>query len=163
VGAGGGVSVVTTYLELTDPEAIRPAGPPRTPAEIVRVNPPDGAINRWCYETVGADWSWTDHLGRDDAWWQDHAEQVETWVLLAGGDRAGYVELRPHDGQTKIEYFGLLAEFHGLGLGGHLLEFALRRGFALGRRVWVHTCTLDGPHALANYRARGLVSYRVER
>jgi hypothetical protein len=22
-------------------------------------------------------------------------------------------------------------------------------------RVWLHTCTLDGPHALANYRARG--------
>ncbi len=24
------------------------------------------------------------------------------------------------------------------------------------RRVWVHTCTLDAPHALANYRARGM-------
>lgn len=29
-------------------------------------------------------------------------------------------------------------------------------------RVWVHTCTLDGPHALANYRARGLTVYRTE-
>jgi hypothetical protein len=26
----------------------------------------------------------------------------------------------------------------------------------------VHTCTLDGEHALANYEARGLRSYRKE-
>lgn len=43
------------------------------------------------------------------------------------------------------------------------LEQALRRAFALGKRVWVHTCTLDHPAALANYRARGLVPFRVER
>jgi hypothetical protein len=30
------------------------------------------------------------------------------------------------------------------------------------RRVWVHTCTLDGPAALDNYLARGLVAYRTE-
>ena len=29
-------------------------------------------------------------------------------------------------------------------------------------RVWVHTCTLDGPAALANYQARGLVVYAEE-
>jgi hypothetical protein len=32
------------------------------------------------------------------------------------------------------------------------------------RRVWVHTCTLDGPAAKANYEARGfrVVSTAVE-
>jgi hypothetical protein len=25
--------------------------------------------------------------------------------------------------------------------------------------VWLHTCSLDGPHALANYRARGFEVY----
>jgi len=30
------------------------------------------------------------------------------------------------------------------------------------RRVWLHTCTLDHPHALANYMARGFVPYRTE-
>ena len=43
--------VVTTYLELTDPAAIRPA---RGSAEVVRVDPPDGAVNRRFYEEVGA-------------------------------------------------------------------------------------------------------------
>ena len=79
------------------------------------------------------------------------------------GDRAGYYELLPADGEVQIAHFGLLPAFHGRGLGGALLEHALRRGFELGTRVWVHTCTLDGPHALANYRARGLVPYRVDR
>jgi GNAT superfamily N-acetyltransferase len=149
--------VITTYLEITDPRAIRPA---RTFASVARVDPPDGAINRAFYEAVGRDYRWTDHLGRDDAWWQAHAERVETWVLM--GD-AGYYELHPVGEDVEIAYFGLLPAFHGRGLGGALLEHALRRGFELGSRVWVHTCTDDGPHALANYRARGLVPYRVER
>ena len=49
------------------------------------------------------------------------------------------------------------------GVGEVLAVGAGVRGFALGDRVWVHTCTLDGPHALANYQARGLVTYKVER
>jgi len=30
-------------------------------------------------------------------------------------------------------------------------------------RVWLHTCTLDGPHALTNYHARGFVPYKPTR
>ena len=149
--------VVTTYLEITDPAAIRPARP--AAAEIVRIDPPDGALNRRFYESVGADHDWTDHRGRSDGWWQAHAEAVETWVI----PDAGYYELHATAAGVEIAYFGLLPAFHGRGLGGALLEHALRRGFELGSRVWVHTCTLDGPHALANYRARGLEPYRIER
>jgi GNAT superfamily N-acetyltransferase len=149
--------VTTTYLELSDPAAIRPA---KRFATVRPVDPPDGTINRSFYEAVGRDYGWTDHLGRDDAWWQAHARSVETWVLM---EDAGYYELHAVGDDVEIAYFGLLPAFHGRGLGGALLEHALRRGFELGRRVWVHTCTLDGPHALANYRARGLVPYRVER
>jgi len=29
-------------------------------------------------------------------------------------------------------------------------------------RVWLHTCTLDGPAALPNYLARGFVATRRE-
>ncbi len=56
--------------------------------------------------------------------------------------------------------FGLLDEYHGRGIGGHLLTFALQRAWELARggpsRVRVSTCTLDGPHALRNYEARGM-------
>ena len=149
--------VVVTYLEITDPAAIRPAKAPRMELSIARAVPPDGALSRRFYERVGAPWSWTDRLGDDDVSWQAHAERVETWIL---GEDAGYYELRPDGRDVEIAYFGLVPAFHGLGLGGRLLEHALRRAFELGDRVWLHTCTLDGPHALANYRARGLVPYR---
>jgi ribosomal protein S18 acetylase RimI-like enzyme len=158
--------VVTTYLEIDDPAAVRPAGPPRVAGVVIeRVEPADGAVNRFFYDAVGGVYRWTDHRGRDEAWWQAHAERVETWVLTVAGERAGYVELHagdPRAGHVHVTYFGLLERFHGAGLGGHLLTHALRRGFALGERVWVHTCTLDGPHALANYRARGMRPYRRE-
>ena len=112
---------------------------------------------------VGGAYAWTDRLDDDEATWQAHADRVETWVATVGAQRAGYAELLPEGGgSVEIAYFGLLAPYQGLGLGGHLLTVALRRAFELGDRVWLHTCTLDGPYALANYEARGLVAYRTE-
>jgi ribosomal protein S18 acetylase RimI-like enzyme len=156
--------VVRTYLEMTDPAELRPARHPRLDGElrIERVDPPGGATSRWFYEHVGAPHQWTDHLGRTEAEWQAWAEHVETWVATVGGRRAGYYELRREDEAVEIAYFGLLPAFQGRGLGGHLLTHALRRAFELGRRAWVHTCTLDGPHALSNYRARGLRVFRAK-
>ncbi|MEA2394076.1 MAG: hypothetical protein QOJ82_1967 [Solirubrobacteraceae bacterium] len=155
--------VIRTYLELDDPGAVRPAPPPRLEGvEIARVAPPDGAVNRWFYGEVGRAHGWTDRLADDAAAWQAAAERVETWVATVGGQRAGYCELAPGADSVEIAYFGLLAPFHGCGLGGWLLTHALRRALELAPRVWVHTCTLDGPAALPNYRARGLLPFRVE-
>jgi GNAT superfamily N-acetyltransferase len=156
--------VVRTYLELTDASEIRAAARPRTDGavDIARVDPPDGATSRWFYTEVGRPHQWTDHAGRTAGEWQRWAEQVETWVATVDGDRAGYYELRPGDDGVEIAYFGLLPHAQGQGLGGHLLTSALGRAFALGARAWVHTCTLDGPHALANYEARGLRPFRTE-
>jgi GNAT superfamily N-acetyltransferase len=57
----------------------------------------------------------------------------------------------------------LLPEFIGRGLGGALLTSAIDEAWRLSpKRVWVHTCTLDHPQALANYQARGMVVYKVE-
>ena len=156
--------VVRTYLELTDPAQLRPAGPPRVDGgvDIARVEPPDGTVNRWFYVEVGRYHAWVDHLGRSAAEWQAWADSIETWVATVAGRRAGYYELAPGPEGVEIAYFGLLRSAQGAGLGGHLLTHALRRAFELGPRVWVHTCTLDGPHALANYRARGLRAFRTE-
>ena len=88
-------------------------------------------------------------------------------MARVGGERAGYAELVPRaDGEVEIAMFGLRREFHGQGLGGWLLTAAARRAWELagdagGGRVWLHTCTLDGPHALANYQARGFSIYRT--
>ena len=40
---------------------------------------------------------------------------------------------------------------------------AAREAWALGpNRVWLHTCTLDSPRALPNYKARGFEAFRTE-
>ncbi len=70
---------------------------------------------------------------------------------------AGYVELeRQPEESIEIAYFGLLRQFLGHGIGGVLLSDAVERAFRGGaRRVWLHTCSLDSPRAMENYRARG--------
>ena len=153
-----------TYLELDDPAGLRPAGPPRVEdVEVVRVAPPDGALSRWLYAEVGRDYHWTDHLARS----RRRVAGLGRRRRDLGGDRraetrAGYYELSEDDDGVEVAYFGLLPAFHGQGLGGYLLTHALRRGFELAPRVWLHTCTLDGPAALPNYRARGLRPFRTQ-
>jgi GNAT superfamily N-acetyltransferase len=64
---------------------------------------------------------------------------------------------------VEIAYFGLLPAFIGRGLGGALLTNAIEEAWQMSpERVWVHTCTLDHPSALANYQARGMEVYKVE-
>jgi GNAT superfamily N-acetyltransferase len=152
-----------TYLELDDPRALRPAAAPGIDGlEIARIEPPDGRLSRWFYVTVGEPHNWTDRAHWSDAEWRSWSEGVETWVATIGGERAGYYELRPEPGGVELAYFGLLPEFHGRGLGGHLLTHALRRALELGPRVWLHTNTQDAPAALPNYLARGLKPFRTE-
>ena len=70
---------------------------------------------------------------------------------------------RATDGSVEIAYFGLLPEFIGRGYGKHLLTEAVERAWSAGaRRVWLHTCSLDDPAALPNYRARGFRPFREE-
>jgi ribosomal protein S18 acetylase RimI-like enzyme len=155
--AGQRAPVVKTFLEIADPGELRePRQPPRRPFELERVRDP--ALNRWFYETVGADWLWTDRLGWSDDQWRRWEARVETWSINVDGQRAGYYELEPHPnrGFVQIAYFGLLPEYFGLGIGGHALAAAIRRGFELAPKVTVSTATTDGPHALANYEARGM-------
>jgi GNAT superfamily N-acetyltransferase len=155
------MSVTTWHLEISDPAALRPPSRPAPDGlSIERVE--DFRINRAFYEILGAEHEWTDHVGRDQEWWAGHAARVETWLARLDGEPAGYVELeRQLAGDVEIAYFGVLPPFHGRGIGAHLLAHAIRRGLELGTRVWVHTCSLDGPQALPNYEARGMRVFKI--
>lgn len=158
--------VTTTYLEMTGRDRLRPAKASPTPCELVQVREPDPELNRSLYVQVGAGYRWVDRLPWDrDRWlaWLDRPD-LETWVLYSSGVQAGYFELeRQAEGNVEIAYFGLLPDFIGRGLGGYLLTAAIERAWDMGAtRVWVHTCDLDHPSALANYTARGFEVYRVE-
>ena len=160
------VQVVRTYLEMSAPDQLRAAPSPGGHARVERVEECPPSFFRYLYATVGAAHHWVDRLG-----WSDEdvrrylaAPGVTLWVLYVSGAPAGYFELKRHeDGAVEIAYFGLLPEFIGRGLGKFMLGEAVRRAWANGaRRVWLHTCTLDGAAALPNYRARGFTEWKQE-
>ncbi len=157
-------NVTIWYLEINDPAALKPKRVELPGVRIERSEVPCPEFSRFLYQAAGGDLYWTERLPWDWHKWFDYLnrDEFETWVLWVSGTPAGYVELEKHkDNSVKIVYFGLLPVFIGRGLGGHLLTFAIERGFAMGAdRVWVHTCSLDTPAALPNYRARGMTIYR---
>ena len=53
-------------------------------------------------------------------------------------------------------------EFIGKGYGGFLLSKALTIGFQKASRIWVHTCSLDHPNAIKNYKSRGMRIFKTE-
>lgn len=160
------MSTITYYLDMQRPEQI--IGKP-LPADlsVVECQHKQYQLNRFLYQLVGEPWQWTDKLSWSDAQWRALIEQPghRTWVAYHQGAVAGYYELlRDDDGVVEILYFGLAEMFFGRGFGGPLLTQALQSAWAWPgtTRVWVHTCSLDHPSALANYQARGLRIYREE-
>ncbi len=160
-GPGPGVrEVVVTELEMTDPGQLRPGRAPTVDATLVRAGRPAPELSRFFYRAVGGDWYWLDRLDWSYERWRAwvSAPGHELWTCWVDGVPAGYAELdrQPH-GVVELAYFGLLPDFAGLGLGGWLLTRAVERAWEVDgtRRVWVHTCELDSPAALANYVARG--------
>jgi ribosomal protein S18 acetylase RimI-like enzyme len=170
------VDVTTWYLEQRDRDELRPAerrpdaaGDP--PAQIVLAELAGPELSRFFYTAVGGDWYWLDRLSWSYDQWRNWLDRpgVETWVACLRGTPAGYAELDPQaGGEVEITCFGLLPGFRGQGIGGHLLSVAAARAWDLadrwpGRepttRVWLHTCSNDGPAALANYQARGFRMY----
>jgi GNAT superfamily N-acetyltransferase len=144
-------------LELTE---LRPARAPGPDIAVVRAEVPLGPLNRLFYLEVGRDFHWVDRLGWTAEQWQRWAERVETWVAYDRGTPAGYAEIQVLAARAEIAFFGLLEPFRGRGIGGHLLERATARALELHERVTVNTCELDGPHARANYEARGFAVVR---
>ena len=158
--------VTTTYLEMTSREEFRPCDSMPGYFGLKRVEIPCPELNRFFYVTVGADWWWYCRLAWNYAQWRAFVdrEELETWVAYVSGTPAGYFELeRQRKRNVEIVHFGLLPQFIGRGLGGPLLSASIRRAWDMGaQRVWVHTCDLDHPRALANYQARGFGVYHVE-
>ncbi|MFI8347326.1 GNAT family N-acetyltransferase [Streptomyces sp. NPDC085596] len=166
------VPVTTWSLEQTSPADLLPAAAPEGDAvRIVRAEVPSPEFSRFLYASVGGDIRWTDRLGWTHARWREYLGRpgVETWVAYERGTPAGYVELEATDeGVVEIAYFGLLPAFRGRRIGGHLLSVGTARAWDLAtrwpdlapvKRVWLHTCSKDGPYARDNYLRRGFTLF----
>src|SRR5215469_13323344 len=159
--------LITTYLEIRLPNQLRPKRADGR-FQVREKTERDWRFNRDLYFCVGEQWDWIDKRSWTDDQWTEYAKATELRTFAGYHDDvlAGYYELRRDtaDG-VEIEYFGLLPQFIGRGLGGALLTSAIEGAWHMEpnpSRVWVHTCNRDHPQALANYRARGMVIYKVE-
>lgn len=159
-------TVIRTYLEMRRPGDL--IGVPLDGADlrVDQVRDCPVAFHRFLYVSVGSRYHWKDRLAWSDGQWRGYLDDpaVSLHVLYRRGAPAGYYELRRDpDGAIEIAYFGLLPEFLRQGLGKRLLTHAVETAWREGAdRVWLHTCTLDDPAALPNYRRRGFVPFREE-
>jgi GNAT superfamily N-acetyltransferase len=160
------VEVTRTYLQLSHPGDLKPGKSAGERVRIDRVVDCPASFFRFLYTEVGRYYHWVDRLVWTDEQIRLHIarDEVSLWVMYYSGAPAGYFELERHgDGSTEIAYFGLFSEFLGRGLGKHLLsEAAIQAWSSEPTRVWLHTCTLDGPAALPNYLKRGFTPFKQE-
>lgn len=160
------VEVVRTYLEMTEPNALRRSPSPEPDVRVKRVVGCPASFARYLYVEVGRSCHWVDRLGWTDDEWRARlaSPAVSLFLLTVAGAPGGYFELERHqDGSVEIAFLGLLPEFVGRGLGKYLLSQAAEAAWALGpKRLWLHTCTLDDPAALPNYVARGFRVFKSE-
>jgi GNAT superfamily N-acetyltransferase len=151
------IAAVVTYLEMRNP----PTTPLAEPLPLRPVERPDLGWYRAFYAAIGLDWLWTSRLVMDDAKLAAILHHPGNELFVADGD-AGIVELDRRDpADVEIAFFGLVPQATGKGLGPRMMAAALRQAWRPEtRRVWLHTCTLDHPAALAFYRRCGFTPYR---
>lgn len=157
------IEVTTWYLQMLSPARLRPKLIEHADLDIRQAQVACPEFSRFLYASVGGLWCWYERLAWSRDRWLTYLNQpeIETWVAYLAGTPAGYVELGQHpSGDVEIIYFGLLPQFIGQGIGGHLLTVGVQRAWAItASRVWVHTCSLDGPNAYKNYESRGFTLY----
>lgn len=158
--------MITTYLEINSPKEFIEKRNTKGLA-ILEAELKEFRFNRYLYSLVGETWSWTDKLKLSEDEWKNYAESnnLRTWVAYYRGSIAGYFELKT-DSEFNVEivYFGLTPMCIGKGFGGFLLSSAIKFAWeeCKAKRVWVHTCTLDHPNAINNYKSCGMKIYHVE-
>ncbi len=163
------VDTVVTFLEMTADPHNHVHPPANLRVALMHVEDMPVHFYRYLYERVGDGYHWVDRkkLSDDTLKADISGDGIDLFVAYVGGVPAGYFEL---DSAREAEcvwlaYFGVLAEFHGLGLGKWLLSEAIATAWTKEpSSVKVETCTLDGPRALPLYQRMGFVPYeRVDK
>lgn len=163
------VEYVRTYLEMSGAADLRPAADvPAVRLEPVANQTP---LLRELVDRIGAPHHWSERQASAAEWAEAMANPaLQHWLFTIDGEPAGVgaLEAQPH-GNVEIVVFGLLPECVGRGYGGAALTKTIRLAWTRPpvdaepiRRVWLHTSSLDHPHALPNYQRRGFRTFRTE-
>ncbi|WP_425090472.1 GNAT family N-acetyltransferase [Tropicimonas sp. S265A] len=163
----GKVATVVTHLHMLEPPDLRAS--PDLPALVLdHVRTPDPDWYRTLYMAVGGKpWLWFSQMTKTTEALVAllHDPAVEVFVLRDAGREIGLLELDFRDpGACEIAFFGLVPEAVGQGAGRYMMNIALTRAWQRDgvRRVWVHTCTLDHPDAVAFYIRSGFTPLRQQ-
>ena len=159
----GHLACVVTSLERNVPTL---AGTPMPPS----ASPGGLRLERWStagtdryrrlFRAIGTPWLWFSRLVMSDGALATVIgdRDVHIWSCVdADGTDRGLVELDlRQQGEVELSFFGLVPEAIGRGDGRWLMDQALHLAATTGRRrLWVHSCTLDHPNALAAYQRAG--------
>ena len=159
----GKLAAVVTSLQMNAPPPPRPE-PARGAWTLRHETAPTAPWYRDLFSRMGRDWLWFSRLAMDEAVLTGIITDpaVEIHVLELNGTDLGYAELDfRQPGECELAFFAVDRGLQGTGAGRWLMNRALERVWRrpIGR-LWVHTCTLDHPGALAFYQRSGFVPYR---
>jgi GNAT superfamily N-acetyltransferase len=158
----GKIAAVVTHLEMTEPPARRPD--PEGVWTLRRVPSPELDWFRDLYRRVGTEWLWFSRLQMADTKLAAiiRSPMVDVYALVHEGRDKGLLELDfRQTGQCELAFFGVTGDLIGSGAGRWLMNRTLELAWSRQvSRVWVHTCTLDHPSALAFYQRSGFRPYR---
>lgn len=162
--ANGDLGTIVTSLEMTSRPPLRAL--PASDLRLEAWHAPQAEKYRVLYRRIGEPWLWFSRLEMDDDTLVSiiHDPKVRICAVVdRQGIEVGILELDfRSDGECEIAFFGLIPELAGKGHGKWLMAMALQLGWAEAgvKRMWVHTCTLDGPAALAFYQKSGFTAYQ---
>ena len=155
--------LLTTYMEITAP----PRGAPRSShfadARIERETlAPADYLDIW--RSVGDPLLWDGRLGMSPKALHAFltAPTTRLYIVRCKDSPIGLCEFdRAGEPDVELTHFGLIPQAQRRQLGPYLLDYALRRIWALPtRRVWLHTDTNDHPKAIATYQRAGFAIYK---
>lgn len=152
-----------TYVEMTSREQLAPAASvPGLALETLALESP---LLVDLHTRVGTAYGWGSATRTQEEWAAKFPSR-RFFFLAFEDEPAGVVTYDLHPGDdVEIASFGLLPEFIGKRIGGYALTLGIRQGWEIApevSRVWLHTSTLDHPHALPNYHRRGFRTFKTE-
>jgi GNAT superfamily N-acetyltransferase len=158
----GKLASVVTYLEMTSP-------PPSQEFDVQGVSLRDLDRSdldgyRRLFREIGQSWLWGSRLLISDGELSRILGDpgVDAYTLFSDGRAKGLLELdRRESPDIEISFVGVTEDMIGRGAGKFLMSRALEIAWRHGpKRVWLHTCSLDHPRALAFYMKAGFRPYR---
>ena len=165
--ASGKIASVVTYLEMLERPPLADVSSSRilsSEVQLRQVQNPGLDWYRALYRRAGAQWFWFSRLEMTDEQLAAvlHRSTNELFVAEREGSEIGMAELdRSEPPNVEITSFALFSEAIGKGLGRPFMTQLLDRAWDDSTaRVWLHTCTLDGPAALSFYMKCGFRPYK---